>query len=103
MGLREPAVGRTFQMASAQLARQRLFSLGICSGLLTLKGPSPTQLALQQAAHCGRAEDARGLGEFSGECWVGRKPWGVPESQHGLDLGGAAGEGAAETSGGATH
>lgn len=90
-------------MASAQLARQRLFSLGICSGLLTLKGPSPTQLALQQAAHCGRAEDARGLGEFSGECWVGRKPWGVPESQHGLDLGGAAGEGAAETSGGATH
>lgn len=90
-------------MASAQLARQRLFSPGICSGLLTLNGPSPTQLALQQAAHCGRAEDARGFGEFSGECWVGRKPWGVPESQHGLDLGGAAGEGAAETSGGATH
>lgn len=75
-------------MALAQLARQRLFSPGICSGLLTLNGPSPTQLALQQAAHCGRAEDARGLGEFSGECWVGRKPWGVPESQHGLDLGG---------------
>lgn len=79
-------------MASAQLARQRLFSLGICSGLLTLKGPSPTQLALQQAAHCGRAEDAGGFGEFSGECWVGRKPWGVPESQHGLDLGGGARE-----------
>lgn len=28
-------------MASAQLARQRLFSLGICSGLLTLRVRPP--------------------------------------------------------------
>lgn len=41
MELKEPTVEGTFQMASARLTRQCLFSLGIPLGLLTLKVRPP--------------------------------------------------------------